>query len=273
MKKILVTLITLLTVFSNMIGVHSIQAEEKEVIKIGVTSVSNITYEAIKEHYEELGYKTEVMMFDTNPTLLQALAAGEIDMSLGQHKFFVDNFSKTQGKEIKVVKPYGYYTGIGLYSDKYDSVDEIPDGATIAIMNDSMNMNVGLRLLEDVGFIKIKDGVESATVVDIEENMKNLKIVDMEQQQTVSALKDVDAATVFLTHMSNAGLDTDSYLARDNVMINYPMGPIVRAEDVEKDWAVDFAKCFKLEDVQNEINEKLPGVFTFYEDDSEVEED
>lgn len=259
-------------IFGIIMSFSIVSAQEKEVIRVGVTSVSNITHEAIKEHYEALGYKTETIMFDTNPVLLEAVANGDIDISLGQHKVFVDNFSKTKGPTIQVVKPYGYYTGIGLYSEKYGNIEEIPEGATIAIMNDSMNMNVGLRILEEAGFIKIKEGIESATIADIEENYKHIKIIDMEQQQTVSSLKDVDAATVFFTHMSNAGLDPTSYLVRDNVMINYPMGPIVKEENAEEAWAVDYAKCFKIEEVQEEINEKLPGVFEFYEDDSQVEE-
>ena len=273
MKKIIKLVFLLFGVIS-MLGVStntSIQAKDPQVIKIGVTSVSNITYEAIKDHYEKMGYKTEAIMFDSNPVLLEALASGEIDMSLGQHKFFVNNFSKSKGTEIKVVKPYAYFTGIGLYSDKYKSLEEIPEGATVAIMNDSMNMNVGLQLLQDAGFITLND-VEAATIADIKENKKNIKIIDMEQQQTVSALKDVDAATIFFTHMSNAGLDPSSYLIRDNVMINYPMGPIVKAENAEADWAVAYAKCFKLEEVQKAIEEKLPGVFEFYEEDSQVEE-
>lgn len=271
MKKIFKVLCLTLIAFVGLFANQTVKAEEKKVVKIGVTSVSNITYEAIKKHYEEKGYKTEVKMFDSNPVLLEALASGEIDMSLGQHKFFAQNFSKTKGTSIEVVKPYGYYTGIGLYSDKYKSIDEIPEGATIAVMNDSMNMNVGLRLLENEGLIKLAD-VESATLADVKENPKKLKLVDMEQQQTVSALKDVDAATVFFTHMSNAKLDPNSYIARDNVMINYPMGPIVKSENAKEKWATDFAECFKIEEVQKAIEEKLPGVFTFYKDDSEVKE-
>ena len=272
MKKIILTFMMVFGLLGSLLSSSVAHAEEKEVIKIGVTSVSNIMYEAVKEEYEKLGYKTEAIMFDTNPVLLQAVASGEIDVSLGQHKYFVDNFSEKQNTDIRVVKPYAFYTGIGLYSEKYNKLEDIPDGATIAIMNDSMNMNVALRLLEDAGFIKVKDDVAFATIADIVENKKNLKIIDMEQQQTVSAFKDVDAATVFFTHMSNAGLDPESYLARDNVMKNYPMGPIVKGEHAEEDWAVDLAKCFKLDNVRKSIDEKLPGVFKFYEDDSEVEE-
>ncbi|MGC4018134.1 MAG: hypothetical protein QM793_02090 [Muricomes sp.] len=54
-------------------------------------------------------------------------------------------------------------------------------------------------------------------------------------------------------------------------MIKYPMGVIVRTADAESDWATDFAKCFKLQDVRDEIDKAFPGVFTFYDDDAQAE--
>lgn len=260
----------LLLVALSLQGLIYVSAQEK--ITIGVTSISNVTYEAIKEDFEAQGYETEIIMFDSNPVVLEAVNAGEIDMALGQHKRFVESFNENNNGDIGMVKPYGYYTGIGLYSDKYEDVSEIPEGASIAIMNDSMNMDVALRILEDIGLIKLNEDIAQATVADIEENTKNINIVPMEQAQTVQAITDMDAATVFFTHMSNAGLEPESYIARDQIMINYPMGPIVKNENLEADWAVAFAECFKLENVQEEINEAFPGVFLFYEDDSQVKE-
>ena len=78
-----------------------------------------------------------------------------------------------------MVKPYGMYTGIGLYSNEYTSVEEIPDGSQIAVMNDASNEDVALRILEDADLIKISEDVELATVADIVENPKNLEIIEM----------------------------------------------------------------------------------------------
>lgn len=250
---------------------ESKDAEKKKHVVIGGTAISEVTYEAIKPHFEALGYTTEFVMFEGNPVVLEACSSGEVDMSLGQHKKFVESFNESSGGNLAMAKPYGYYTGIGLYSNKYTSTEEIPEGAQIAIMNDSMNMDIALRILEECGLIKIDESIDAATVADITDNPKNLEIIDMDQAQTVTALEDMDGACVFFTHMSNAGLEPASYIARDSQMIKYPMGVIVNAADAQSDWAVAFAECFKQQEVREEINTAFPGVFEFYEDDGQAE--
>ena len=72
--------------------------------------------------------------------------------------------------------------------------------------------------------------------------------------------------------MSNAGKDPSTYLERDNDMINFPLGVIVKKENVDKKWVVDFAKLYKDKSVQEIINQKFPGVFEFYISDDQVKE-
>ena len=113
--------------------------------------------------------------------------------------------------------------------------------------------------------------MELVTVADIVENPKNLEIMEMDQAQTVTALTDMAAACCWFTHMSAAGKDPSTYLVRENVMVNYPMGVIVNGEDVEADWAVAMAECFRDADVQAAINEVYPNVFEFYTSDDQVD--
>lgn len=245
---------------------------EKKTIKIGGTSISQVTYDAIKEIFEKQGYTTTFTFVDSNQVSLEACANGDVDMSIGQHKKYVESFNKNNNSDLTMAKPYGYYTGIGLYSEKYQSVSDFPEGAQIAVMNDAMNEDIALRILEEQGLITLDETVEQATVADIKENPKKLEIIEMDQAQTVAQLEDMAGACVFFTHMSAAGKDPSSYLARDTQMINYPMGVIVKAADAESDWAVAFAKCFQEESVQKAINEAFPGVFEFYTSDDQVEE-
>lgn len=250
------------------------KSESKEkVIKIaGTASVSEVFYEAFKEKYEAMGYQTEFIAFDSNPVCLEACASGETDISLGQQKKFVQSYNTNNGADLDMVKPYGMFTGIGLYSEKYESIDDIPDGSQIAVMNDATNEDVSLKILETAGLIKLSDDVEFVTVADITENPKNLEIIEMEQAQTVTALDDMAAACCWFTHMSASGKDTSSYLMRDEVMINYPMGVIANAEDAASDWAVAMAECLRDPEVQAAIDEVFPNVFEFYTSDEQVEE-
>lgn len=247
--------------------------KEDKVIKIaGTASVSQVFYEAFKDKYEAQGYKTEFIPFDANPVCLEACASGEVDVSLGQQKKFMENFNKNNGADLAMVKPYGLYTGIGLYSNEYTSVEDIPEGAQIAVMNDASNEDVALRILEDAGLIKISEEVELATVADIVENPKNLEIIEMEQAQTVTALEDMAAACCWFTHMASVGKDPSTYLVRDDVMVNYPMGVFTKSENAESDWAVAMAECFRDPEVQEKIEETFPEVFEFYTSDDQVAE-
>lgn len=249
------------------------QKTEKEVIKIaGTGSVSQSFYEAFKEKYEAKGYKTEFIAFDSNPVCLEACASGEVDISLGQQKKFVESYNENNGGDLEMVKPYGMYTGIGLYSEKYDSVDQIPEGSQIAVMNDATNEDVSLRILQEAGLIKLAEDVKFATVADITENPKNLEMIEMEQAQTVTALEDMAAACCWFTHMSASGKDPSSYLVRDQVMVNYPMGVIANSKDAKSDWAVAMAECLRDSEVQEKINETFPKVFEFYTSDDQVKE-
>lgn len=248
------------------------KTEDKKVIKIAGTAVSEVFYEAFKDKYEAEGYKTEFVSFDSNPVCLEACASGETDVSLGQQKKFALSYNENNGADLDMVKPYGMYTGIGLYSEKYKSVDEIPEGSQIAVMNDATNEDVSLKILEETGLIKLADDVDLATVADIVDNPKNLEIVEMEQAQTVTALEDMAAACCWFTHMSAAGKDPSSYIVRDNVMVNYPMGVITKGDDVQSDWAVAMAECLRDSDVQKKINETYPNVFEFYTSDNQVKE-
>lgn len=251
---------------------QSTTASSQKVIKIAGTAVSQVFYEALKDKYKEMGYDSEFVLFDSNPVCLEACASGEADVSLGQQKKFALSYNESKGTNLDMVKPYGMFTGIGLYSEKYSSIADIPDGSQIAIMNDATNEDVALRILVDAGLIKVADDVKLATVADITENPKNLKIIEMEQAQTVTALQDMAAACCWFTHMSAAGKDPSTYLIRDKVMVNYPMGVIVKGDDVTSDWAVAMAKCLRDTDVQKKIAETYPNVFEFYTSDDQVKE-
>lgn len=262
-----------LVLATSLVACKGSESTEDKVIKIGGTEISQVSYNAMKAEFEKKGYKTEFVMFDANPVVLEACNNGDVDIALGQHKKFVMSFNENKGGDLDMVKPYGYYTGIGLYSEKYKSAEEFPEGATIAIMNDAMNMDIGLRVLQDAKLIKLSDTITGPyTIGDIVENPKKLNIVDMDQAQTVRSLQDMDGALVFFTHMYNAGKDPKTYILRDQQSINCPMGPITKAENASSQWAVDFASCLRVPSVQEEINAAFPGVFTFYTDDSQVAE-
>ena len=112
---------------------------------------------------------------------------------------------------------------LGIYSAKYKSWAEVPDGATIAIQNDPTNGGRSLLLLQDKGVIKLKDGVGfKPTVADIVSNPKKLKIVEVEAAQTARSLQDVAAAAINTNYAVDAKIEPTSAILRED-----PKGPYV----------------------------------------------
>ena len=262
MKKLLLLLMLSSCVAMSLAGCGG---DGQKVIKVGGTETARPWYKAVSKEYAKLGYKSEFVLFDSNVLPITGANDGSIDISFGQHKKFMDSFNKKNNGDLVMLQPFVYHVGMGLYSEKYKSVDQIPDGAKIAIMNDAMNMDRALKILQIAGLIKLSDKVkDSYSIIDIAENRKKLKIIDMEQAQTVRSLSEMDAAVVFFSHMTNAGKDLKTYLVRDNVKEEYPSGVIVKAKNKNEKWAVDYNNCARMETVRAEIRNKFPNLYDFF---------
>lgn len=113
----------------------------------------------------------------------EALSKGDIDVNAFQHKPYLDQQIKDRGYKLVAVGNTFVYPIAG-YSKKIKSLDELQPGSQIAVPNDPTNLGRSLLLLQQVGLIKLKDGVGLLpTSLDIVENPKNLKIVELEAPQ------------------------------------------------------------------------------------------
>lgn len=136
-----------------------------------------------------------------------------MDINAFQHYYFLNNWNK-ENKQNLVATAETYISPIRLYSgtkngkNKYTKVDQIPNGAEIAVPNDATNESRALNLLQSAGLIKLdKSGNELATVANIKENPKKLKITELDASQTARSLTSVDAAVVNNTFVTEAKLD------------------------------------------------------------------
>lgn len=175
-------------------------------LKIGVTpgALANSIEVAAREARAE-GVQVEVVEFSDWATPNLALASGDLDVNYFQHQAFLENAIKETGFDLKSVA-LGILPNIGLYSEKFDRLDTIPEGARVAVASDPVNQGRGLLLLETAGLIGLKPGVGwKGTLDDIVDNPKTLKIVEVEGPQLVRALEDVDLAQGYPAHFVNAG--------------------------------------------------------------------
>ncbi|ABR32825.1 MULTISPECIES: MetQ/NlpA family ABC transporter substrate-binding protein [Clostridium] len=189
-------------------------SKNDKVIKIGVTpkpheEIVNIA----KPLLEKEGYTVEITEFNDYNQPNTAVEEGSLDANFFQHTPYLNEQNSSKGYHLVSVGAI-HLEPMGLYSKKVKSLDELKDGATIAVPNDPSNEARALKLLAGKGLIKIKDG-ELVTSKDITENPKNLKFNELEAAAVPRAIDDVDAAVI----NGNYAIEAKFNPAKDAIII------------------------------------------------------
>ena len=258
-KKLISVLLTLAVAGTMLAGCGSSKADdtkseadsstEKKDITIGVRADMVNQYAAVEDKLKELGYNVQSKVFDDSVQPDVALAEGSIDCNWYQHEPYLKSYNEKNGTNLVMVEPKTFYPLFAMYSDKWDSVDELPDGATIGLCNDATNQARGLHLLESQGLITLDDSVESPTMYDVKENPHNFKFIEAEMSVLPQSIKDVDAICLAAGHMVNAGLSADGYLCQSDDNDTYAVGFAVRAEDKDAQWIKDIAEAVQCDEL------------------------
>lgn len=189
------------------------QVELKE-IKVGASPAPHAQIlEAAASALEKLGYKLTIVEYTDYVQPNLALDTGDLDANYFQHYPYLEEFNAKNGTKI-VSAGAIHYEPFGIYAGKTTSLEELADGAKIAVPNDATNEARALLLLEAQGLIKLTEGVGlNATKTDVVENPKNLEILEIEAAQVPRSLQDVDIAVVNGNYAIEAGLSVSDALA------------------------------------------------------------
>ena len=193
---------------------------ELEKIVVGASSTPHAEIlEAVSGELEALGYELDIKIFDDYVMPNLALADGEIDANYFQHEPYLLNFNAENGTDL-VSAAAIHYEPMGIYGGSKSSLDELAEGDIIAVPNDGTNEARALLLLQDQGLITLKEGIdastETATILDIAENPKNLEIVEMEAKNIPHSLPDVAFAVINGNYALQAGLTGNDALASES---------------------------------------------------------
>ncbi|GAB3210499.1 MetQ/NlpA family ABC transporter substrate-binding protein [Marinactinospora thermotolerans] len=191
-----------------------------------------------------------------------ALAEGELDANLFQHAPFLEDYNANSGTDLVPVTEV-YLPPLGLYSFTVDSVEELPDGATVALPNDPTNEYRALLLLQEGGLITLAEGIEesSFSLADIEDNPKDLEFREIDAAQLPRSLEDVDAAIV----NANYALDADLSANESAILLErYEGSPYINIlaarQDNQDDPRVQkLAEILTSEEVARFIEEEYSG--------------
>jgi D-methionine transport system substrate-binding protein len=234
-----------------------------ETVRVGVTAGPHAQIlDRVVPEAKKLGLDVKVVEFTDYVIPNQALAGKDIEINSFQHEPYLKNqLGKTNWKLSKVA--YTIASPMGFYSKKYKSFADIPAGATIAIQNDPTNGARSLQLLANNDIIKLRDGAGvTAGVVDIADNPKKYKFIELDAAQLPRSLPDVDAAAVNNNYAVQAGLDP----VKDSIVKETADGPwvniiAVRNEDKDKPWVATFVKAYQSDAVKQFIAEKFKGAY------------
>jgi len=240
--------------------------EEKDPnhIKVGVIvgaeqQVAEIAQKVAKEKY---GLDVELVTFNDYVLPNEALSKGDIDLNAFQHKPYLDQQIKDRGYKLTAVGNSFVYPIAG-YSKKIKSLDELKDGAQVAIPNDPTNLGRTLLLLQQQNLIKLKDGVGLLpTALDIVENPKKLKLVELEAPQLPRSLDDqqIALAVINTTYASQIGLTP----AKDGIFVEDKDSPYVnllvaREDNKDAENVKKFVQAYQSDEVNDAANKIFNG--------------
>lgn len=240
----------------------SASADADKVIKVGasVTPHAEIL-EQIKDDLAAEGWTLEIVEYNDYVIPNTALEDGDLDANYFQHKPYLEDFNAENGTHISAAIAV-HFEPMGVYAGKSDDLSNVADGAVIAVPNDTTNEARALLLLEAQGLIKLKDGAGiQATVLDIEENPKNLEFKELEAAQIAKAISDVDFAVLNGNYAIEAGLgDAIAVEASDSLAAEtYANYVCVREGEENSEKTEALRKAILSEKVKSFINDNYSG--------------
>lgn len=239
---------------------QNVGQDSKVVLKVGATPVPHAEIlEFIKPDLEKEGIDLQIVQFTDYVTPNSALNDGSLDANFHQHKPFLDSLINDRGYTLTPIANI-HVEPIGLYSSKFKNIDELPNGAVIAIPNDPSNGGRALLLLEAEKLIKLADSTNlQATELDIVENPKELKIKPVEAALLPRTLGDVDAAVINGNYALQAGLNSADALILEGAQSPYANILVVQSSKVDDENLQKLKKALQSQKVKDFIQEKYKG--------------
>jgi len=215
---------------------------EKKDLKVGVVSgpYGDMFMEAIMPSMEKMGYSASLVYYSdfTNPNI--ALAQKEIDLNIFQHYTYLNSFKFENDLALSAISEIPTIS-MGIYSQKYESINELSTGISISIPNDSTNLARALRVLEAADIIKLNPFIDKskATIRDIVSNPRRIRLVLVEAQNLVESLKVYDVSVINGNFAISNGLKPSEALYNEILAENYINVIAVRTEDLSHQFVRD----------------------------------
>lgn len=266
MKKLLVALLALVSLAVVAAGCggddkKAASGDKKVTLKVGATAVPHAEIlNDIKPALAKEGVDLQVIEFSDYVKPNLALNDKELDANFFQHEPYLDTFV-SERKLALVSAGKVHIEPMGIYSKTIKNLQDIPNGAKIAIPNDPSNCGRALALLESAKLLKLKDGVGvKATVGDITQNDKKLQIVEIEAALLPRSMDDTDLSVI----NSNFAMEAKLNPVKDSLFTEPKESPYanivaVRKGDESRPEIQKLMKALQSPEVKKFIEEKYKG--------------
>ena len=197
-------------------GSGSGESTTPEVVKIGVVNKGDDQWAPFVDAAAEEGITVELVDFGSYEQPNPALTEGEIDLNQFQHIVYLADYNVNSGADLTPIGSTAIYP-LGLYSTKFDDVDSIPEGETVAVPDDASNQARGLLVLQSAGLIELKSGGSIfSDLADVDTAKSKVKVKALEAALIPTSLPDVAAAIINNDFIEDAGLTSDDAIAQDD---------------------------------------------------------
>lgn len=240
--------------------------KQNETIVIGSADSDAEIWKFIAESdaAKEAGLTIEIKEIAEGPVNNQATVDGDVDANAFQSIGYLESFNEVSPEKLVPVAAT-YVEPMGIYSDKFQSIDEVTEGAQVALADNPSNTTRGLRLLETAGLIKLKDDFDDGigTPADIVENPKNLEFILIDDLTGPRVLADVDLVLISNTIALEGGLNVlqDSIFHEEaDTAVRTSINVLAVKEGREQEEAlIKLGELYHDSEVQQFIKEKFEG--------------
>lgn len=236
----------------------SADAPAEETVTLHVAGVAMSTIDIVEAASEAIGdgYEIDVVEVNDYVTVNRLLNDGEIHANFAQHEPFMEEFNDKNDAELVAVQSVYNFT-IAFYSKELATIDELQDGATIAIPNDSSNLGRALKMLAEEGLIELDSDIDpyDATVANVAENPRGFEFLELEISQLNNAYDEADLVFQWPAHISALGLNPDDDGLITELDDVFALQLVVRAEDAESEETQALLDAFTSDEVRRVIEE------------------
>lgn len=251
----------LFLLLSLLVLVTACSSGEAKKVKIGISGSDTTIWDFVAEQAEKEGIDIEIVRFSDYVQPNMALAEGEIDANAFQTVSYFDAFIEEHDLDLTPIATT-VIAPMGLYSEKHDSVESIPEGGTIALPNEATNMGRGLLLLQEAGLLKLEEGFDGNGSLDkIVGNPKKLNFELLVAGQTPRVLPDVDASIINNGIAVDAGFSPleDAIYHEDETATPYINIIAVQEKDKDNETLKKIGEIYQTDEVADFIKNEYDG--------------